>query len=146
MRWIWPARVPDTRDFPHPVHDGDTLWLEVDDGRRRKSLLDIRLRGVYAPELKDPGGLEVHRFVVAWLESHAFTKWPFALETFQTRTGNDVKTLGRYLGVLYAGDPDSVRAMSLPVANFNNHIARYVLEHGWGPGVTTPEEQGVPDG
>lgn len=137
MRWIFPARVPDLRDFSKPVHDGDTLWLTLDRGYGGRQNHDERLKLVHAPELKDPGGPEVHQFVLGWIAVYAdpTDKWPLCVETFTTKTGNDIMTLGRYVAMVYAGDPEELRAgKSLPCLNAD--IDGYLAQHPeWGGGI-----------
>lgn len=136
MRWIFPARVPDMRDFSAPVHDGDTLWLTLDRGYGDRTNHAERLREVFAPELKDPGGPEVHQFVLGWLAVHApmSAKWPLSVETFTTRTGNDILTLGRYVATVYAADPEDVRAGTAG-PSLNTAVSMYLAAHPeWGGG------------
>ena len=56
----WRAQLPDVRDIPIPVHDGDTLTADVDLGYhiwlRGQS---YRLTGCNTRELAQPGGIEV---------------------------------------------------------------------------------------
>lgn len=145
MRWILPARLPDPRDLPMPVHDGDTLWVTLDTGRRDKTDLDVRLKGVKAPEFDQPGGPETHQYVMDWLEFNANGKkgradasaaWPFAVETFKTRGGNDVLTLNRWTGVLWAGDPEQVRR-GVPLACLNSDVTAWLKTQDptWGGGI-----------
>lgn len=123
------------RDFAAPVHDGDTVWLELDKGHRDQSTKDIRMRWVGAPELKDPGGEDVHQFVIAWLDRYSDSRWPLSVETFQTTGDNDVMTLNRYVGAIYYGDPEAVRARALLLPCLNNDVQWYIAEHGWGHGI-----------
>jgi hypothetical protein len=141
MRWIFPARLPDIRDFRLPVHDGDTLWLTVDKGHRDAKVMDNRLKGLYAPEVGHPGGAETHAQVLAWLATHGalvedtFRPWPLAVEHFKTRGANDVQTLNRWVAMVWAGDPDDVRA-GKPLPCLNTDIALWLhMEHPeWGGG------------
>lgn len=137
MRWIFPARLPDRRDFSAPVHDGDTLWLELDKGHRDATIKDSRLKLAYAPELNQPGGADAHAWVMAWLLRHTEdgSGWPLAVETFKTKTGNDVQTLGRYVGMVYAGDPEDVRTRpDTPCLNLE--LNAWLATHPeWGRGI-----------
>lgn len=141
MRWIFPARLPDERDIKGPVHDGDTLWLQLDKGHRDGKIIDDRLKALFAPELKHVGGPETQQQVLTWLAEHdallpnLTNPWPLAVETFRTAGRNDVKTLDRYVAVVYAGDPDDVRA-GKPLPCLNTDIALWLkTEHpDWGGG------------
>lgn len=148
MRWIFPARLPDTRDLKRPVHDGDTLWLQLDKGHRDQKAIDNRLKGLFAPELKDTGGPETTAEVMAWLARNgafmpdARRPWPLCVETFKTRWnpetgdgGNEVKTLDRWVSVVYAGDPADLWA-GKPLPCLNTDITLWLHEQhpDWGPG------------
>lgn len=88
------------------VHDGDTLVAYVDRARDQYEILEVRLRGVYAPELSQPGGWECQAHAVAWLaDHHDGSEWPFLLETFRTpKSDKDSTTLSRYVGEVRAAD------------------------------------------
>lgn len=49
------------------AHDGDTITLRLDHGRfpavRSEDSVPIRIRGLYCPELSEPGGIEARDFV-----------------------------------------------------------------------------------
>lgn len=45
------------------VHDGDTMTLSIDMGRRIYAIDSIRLLGINCPELSQPGGKEAREFV-----------------------------------------------------------------------------------
>lgn len=109
------------------VHDGDSLWTQTDRGDRDQSAWLIRLKGVFAPELGQPGGPECRAFVVAWLaDHHDGTDWPFLLETFRTpRSDVDVRTLSRRVGVL-----TSEQGVSL-----NPAVQTFVTANGYSGGV-----------
>lgn len=88
------------------AYDGDTLKdVEVDLGFRTYIRGDIRLLGVWAPELKMVGGIEARDFVQAWIdEARLYVgKWPFVMRTVKkdTQLGGDLDSLSRYLGVVY---------------------------------------------
>lgn len=98
MRFFFQARLPDSRDFPLPVHDGDTLWLEIDRGFRDSKNVNGRLEEVRAPELKQVGGLQTQRYVVDWLIKHGSGKWPYLLETIRVQDETHEKTsFDRYI-------------------------------------------------
>lgn len=137
MRWIFPARLPDLRDFPDPVHDGDTLWLTLDRGYGDRSNHADRLRLVFAPELKEPGGPETYAAALEWVYRYAqpSDRWPLAVETFTTKTGNDITTFGRYVAMVYAGDPEDVRTRESALPCLNRSIMAYLASHPeWGGG------------
>jgi len=126
MRWDR-ARVPD--DLANPVHDGDTLRLELDRGFDDRSMRDLRLYGVWAPELSQPGGQNTRTFVLRWLDERgAMTGpgWPLAVDTLRVRdNSHEQQTLARYLGIVWSAD----RAHCL-----NDDITAYVAEQGYGGG------------
>lgn len=126
MRYPTPARW---RVRPLETHDGDTLAVLVDRGGPNEdtSKWHVRLKGVFAPELAQPGGPECRAFVVAWLIDHGDgTEWPVALETFRTpRSDLDETTLSRILGVITAADG----------ANLNTEVQAFITAHGYPGGV-----------
>jgi endonuclease YncB( thermonuclease family) len=141
-RWISPAQALDL-GLSASVHDGDTVWLTLDRGFRDFTTKDLRLKGVYAPELSQPGGAETRSFVIDWLQEAAIlsanvTPWPLSVETFKTRTGNDVQTLNRYVAMVYAGDPEAVRAGPgfAQVPCLNRDVIAFLAAHPeWGHGI-----------
>lgn len=118
---LWRCRVVE-------VHDGDTIIVDVDRGIEETSRWHVRLKDVWAPELRDAGGQECRTFAMAWVVQHGDgSDWPLVLETFRTpRSDDELMTLGRYLGVLRDAGGSSL----------NLAMQGFVLEHGYGPGVT----------
>jgi hypothetical protein len=108
------------------VHDGDTVTAFVDRGKEDYSIWDIRLKDVFAPELKQLGGPETGEFVRWWVMNHTDgTDWPFSLETFRTpRSDVDVETLGRYVGII----------RSASGASLNEDVEDYVKRNGYSGG------------
>ena len=136
MRWIFPVRTPDPRDAEHPVHDGDTLQVTLDRGYGDRSNHAERLRFVFAPELKDPGGAETYAKAVEWVYRFGGgSGWPMSVETFTTKTGNDIMTFGRYVAMVYAGDPEDVRTREASLPCLNRFILEFLAQHPeWGGG------------
>jgi endonuclease YncB( thermonuclease family) len=122
----WRGRLPDVRDIPNPVYDGDTLWLCTDQGDWYRKVRDIRLENVFAPELKQVGGPECRRFVIDWLARYGFGRWPYSVDTLQTSTGNDIRTFNRYVCQVWNSD----RTESLNLA-----VTEYIRQNGY-PGGT----------
>ena len=124
MRYPTPARW---RIRPTETHDGDTIAAVVDRGDDDLSVWWVRLKGVFAPELSQPGGPECRAFVMAWLADHGDgTDWPLMLETFRTpRSDVDVKTLSRQVGVVTAADG----------ANLNTDVQAFITAQGYGGGI-----------
>ena len=46
-------------------HDGDTVTVDIDLGHRIRTTDAIRVRGINAPELSQPGGKEARDFLSA---------------------------------------------------------------------------------
>lgn len=103
----WRARLDE-------VHDGDSLRLTMDTGFDNTTRKWLRLRAVFAPELKQRGGPSTRDFVQKWLWQHGKgldSPWPLEVDTYRTSGGNDVKTLDRYLAeVRCAHDGSSLNA------------------------------------
>jgi endonuclease YncB( thermonuclease family) len=89
------------------VHDADTVRFDVDCGFSVHAYVWVRLRGVRAPELREPDGMAARNDTVVWLAEHAPTSL-VALETFQTEGSGALKeiherrTFVRYVGVVTA--------------------------------------------
>lgn len=107
------------------VHDGDTLTLKIDQGYGdEKTLENARLLGVWAPELKEPGGPETRQFILDWLARYNNTVVAISART--PRSDKDQSTLGRYVQVVTS--PDGTE-------NLNLAIMAFVSERGYGGGV-----------
>lgn len=87
-------------------HDGDTVTYRSDMGRRIYHEADVRLLGVFAPELSQPGGPETRAFVAQWhADRVAGKKWPFLVTTTLVRAADPdaseaKKTLDRYVATV----------------------------------------------
>lgn len=80
------------------VTDGDTVRFLFDHGMFIRSSHAIRLSGVNAPELNEPGGTDARAWVSAWLVHHGLhgsMPWPF-----RVATEKDKQTFNRYIGVI----------------------------------------------
>jgi endonuclease YncB( thermonuclease family) len=122
------ARLPRLEDFTDPVHDGDTVALESDRGDWIHHPQSIRLRDVHAPEVSplQLGGRETRQFVVNWLIAHSEGTWPYWLDSYRTSTYRDVKTLDRFVGVIFNRDRSSC---------LNLAVQTFVDDHGYPGGV-----------
>ncbi len=85
------------------VHDGDTLKLDVDLGFSTHAYVWIRLKGVRAPELSEPTGLQAKQDLEAWLATDA-PDGLVAVDTFQAAGSvkeiREQRTFIRYVGVV----------------------------------------------
>lgn len=127
MHWTR-ARVPLPEDVAEPVHDGDTIWLEIDRGFRDHSIRDLRLYGVFAPELSQPGGTDVRDFVTGWLraEGDGGNHWPFQVDSVRVRdNSHEATTLERYLAIVWSAD--HTRCL-------NDDVTAYIKAAGYGGG------------
>jgi len=109
------------------VIDGDTLRLEVDLGFHVHTQQDIRLLGVSAPELNQPGGQEATEFVKRWMLITDL-RWPMLVTTTLNRNlePDEKRTFTRYLGTISDIDDDR---------NLNADLAHYLALHPeWGSG------------
>lgn len=123
----WRARLPRPDDIPEPVHDGDTCWLETDQGDWDRKVRDCRLFNVYAPELDQDGGPDTRQFVVDWINYHNIGKWPFVVDTIQTAKGLDILTFGRFVSIISVSNAD--RSSKL-----NDEVMNFVRIHNYPPG------------
>ena len=112
------------------VHDGDTLPVVViDQGFGDAKKINLRLDGVFAPELSQAGGPECRDFVTSWVAARKGTAtWPFVVTTRMIRSQeHEVTTLGRIVGTLTQGQ-DSLNA----------DIAAFVAASGYAGGTGSP--------
>jgi endonuclease YncB( thermonuclease family) len=73
--------------------DGDTARVTVDCGFGAAFRFDLRLAGINAPELRDPGGVEAKREL-----DRLLTMRPIIVTTHRTATGGDVRSFARWVG------------------------------------------------
>lgn len=100
-------------------HDGDTLKVNLDQGFGDIKLADIRLLGVYAPELAEPGGKECREFVQEWFTRNkiAGRRWSYIVTTARMKVADsEQRTLNRYVGTVTS--LDGSRNLNLEVMNF----------------------------
>ena len=109
------------------VHDGDTLHAVLDQGFGDSKEITVRLLGVWAPELSQPGGPETRAFVKAWLDTHSAA--PDGLVVVTTartpRSDKEVVTLSRYVATVTSMDGTE---------NLNLAIMEFVRQRGYGGG------------
>lgn len=88
-------------------HDADTAKLDVDLGFSTHAHVWLRLKGVRAPELSEPGGAEATGEARLWLDQHAPGGY-VSVNTFwmptQAQEINEERSFIRYLGVVFAAD------------------------------------------
>lgn len=111
------------------VIDGDTLVALADTGFGGRQEEHIRLAGVSAPELTEPGGPEARMFVIDWAIRLARAQWPLLIRT-QPNTNpepTERRTLVRYLA--------TVTELAAPYRNLNTDLAAWLNLHPeWGTG------------
>lgn len=104
-------------------HDGDSFFMDVDLGFNVRVEAELRLDGVYAPEIHpmQPGGQQTLDFVNQWLagvETRQAREWPFWVVVTATRTyepGMDM-SFTRYVATVYPFEASSVEEQSLNYA------------------------------
>lgn len=110
-------------------HDGDTIKMTLDQGFGDTKLVDIRLLGVFAPELKQVGGIECQAFVQEWFKAHAVkgTRWGFVTTTARMKiTDREQKTLDRYVGIVTSLDGTE---------NLNLAIMQFIAANKYSSGI-----------
>lgn len=94
----------DKRTAVLTVLDGDTLIVDLDQGFGDRKQITLRLYGVWAPELSQPGGKETKAFVERWVAERkalSISSFPFVCTTMRVRDGShEVMTFARYVGTL----------------------------------------------
>jgi hypothetical protein len=121
------------------IHDGDTVKLLIDQGFEGRAEKWIRLAGVSAPEISEPGGSTCRAFVIGWLDKRAQVpggpppvlsrlRWPLRVVTDKTQAIEpiQVQSFTRYVGWIY----DLATGESL-----NEQVNALLAEHPeWPPG------------
>lgn len=107
------------------IKDGDTIVAILDQGFGDTKQISVRMLGVFAPELKQPGGPECRQFVIDWIAKQGPLKWPFVVTTARTRTDHEVETFGRYVGTVTSLDGTD---------NLNLAVMSFVAANGYGGG------------
>jgi endonuclease YncB( thermonuclease family) len=111
------------------VTDGDTVTLLIDQGFSGRQEESIRLAGVSAPELRDPGGPEAQSFTTAWMGNLALLRWPLYVMTQPNRNPepDERRSFTRYIGTVY-DYADRNRCL-------NADLAAFLTQHPeWGSG------------
>lgn len=109
-------------------HDGDTIKMILDQGFNDTKEIDVRLLGVFAPELKQVGGLECQEFVRNWFawRRSATSKWDFVVTTARMKVADkEQKTLDRYLGTVTSIDGSQ---------NLNVDVMQFIAQNGYDGG------------
>lgn len=111
------------------VRDADSVRVILDQGfgDTKEDPDGLRLLGVYAPELDDPGGPECHDFVQSWVDRHRGTaKWPFVVITARRPIADrEQESLSRYVGTVTNSDGTE---------NLNAAIIDFIHAQGYGGG------------
>jgi endonuclease YncB( thermonuclease family) len=108
-------------------HDGDSVVAILDQGFGDTKKIDVRLLGVYAPELKQVGGPETSQFVTDWLARQPLTEWPVVVTTARMkRSDREQTTLGRWVATVTSLDGSE---------NLNLDVIQFVAEQGYGGGI-----------
>jgi endonuclease YncB( thermonuclease family) len=93
------------RAAPLRAVDGDTVRLLVDVGFHARLEIDVRLAGVMAPELDEPGGPEAAQFTARWLDAAMSPdrRWPLLVRTQTTTVAEpeERRSFTRYIGRIW---------------------------------------------
>jgi endonuclease YncB( thermonuclease family) len=111
------------------VHDGDTLTALLDQGFDETVKIAVRLLGVYAPELNQPGGPECQAFVADWVATHSAlaVAWPVVVTTARMKVADhEQMTFTRYVGTVTSLDGSD---------NLNLDVQAFIDAQGYGPGI-----------
>lgn len=101
-------------------NDANSVKMVLDQGFGDTKLVNIRLVGIYAPELSQPGGPECQKFVKDWFTSNnpTGTRWGFIVTTSRVNSQN--------VAFITAMDHSS---------NLNAELADFMHEKGYKAGV-----------
>lgn len=112
------------------VHDGDTAKLLIDTGFRFATTQNIRLKGVFAPELKQTGGVETTAYFTSLVtqQNAKQLEWPWRVVTERLKNDtSEVTTLERYVATIYYIDDSSKSVNSL--------IEDFITSRGYPSGI-----------
>jgi len=115
-------------------HDGDSVTLLIDQDFFDSKQINIRLANVWAPELgKDEGAEECQEFVADWflrqIVATGHSKWDCIVITHQTSTGNEKKTLDRFVADVMSADGKE---------HLNSDVMAFITERGYSGGTGAP--------
>lgn len=97
------------RALPVRVKDGDSYILEVDLGYRAYVKVPVRVRGLYALELRQPGGVEAKAKAERIFAQAVAEKRPIIVQSYK-----DQMSFERWLCDLYIGGESMTDLMVRP--------------------------------
>lgn len=127
-----------------PGDDGDTMLLIIDLGFSMRTEQAVRLTGVTAPELRQPGGPQAAmqlRLICEDIEDRARARrlrWPFVVATDPNTLDEpeERRSFVRWLGAVRAFDNARTAEPSI-----NIQMREFLNLHPeWGPGITLPDD------
>lgn len=107
------------------MHDGDTITAILDQGFGDTKEIQVRMLGVFAPELKQDGGAETQAFVARWIDETTLAGVPYShvVTTARTvRSDKEQTTLGRYVATVTSHDGSR---------NLNAEVTEFIASHGY---------------
>lgn len=109
-------------------YDGDSVTMVLDQGFHDTKEIHIRLANVWAPEMKEPGGPEVQRFIENWFKVYAYRlDWPFIVWIHRmVRSDREQMTFNRYVATVFSTSVNE---------SLNSMVMQFIAEKGYGPGV-----------
>lgn len=120
------------------AYDGDSFWALLDVGGGIRWEPELRLLGVSAPELNEPGGPETRDFVNDWFERRdPRREWPLHVATTPTKKfePTEKRSFARYLATVWHFHGDPLVAPYDPAASLNEAIDAFLARHPeWGGG------------
>lgn len=105
--------------------DGNTIKMVLDQGFGDTKLVDIRLLGVNAPYLTQPGGPECQEFLSEWINNNnpSQTRWSYIVTTFRMRrTDREQVSSNRYVAVV---------TNMTNTSNLNAELAEFIQTKGY---------------
>lgn len=110
-------------------HDGDTITAVLDQGFGDTKQIKVRLLNVYAPELKQTGGVDTKNYVMKWFTDNCpmTASWQFVVTTHRLpmADGEDM-SFDRYVATVTTLDGSK---------SLNADVEAYVTAQGY-PGGT----------
>jgi hypothetical protein len=101
--------------------------MVIDQGFCNWTVQWIRLKDVFAPELKQVGGPETARFAQNWFDEYGQGDWPFIVySTLTPKTHEQDRSLIRYLGIIYTVDMKH---------SLNDEVEQFVIDNKYPAGI-----------
>jgi hypothetical protein len=134
--WWYRATLDRRADLSPSYADGDTVRVLLDQGTGSRQSEDLRLLGVSAPEINDPGGLECRGFLLDFIASAPAWNWPLLCRTVPNTNPEPTqrRSFVRYMADIWHLDRYD-GAVAVAGRHLNGELRAFLALHSeWGSG------------